>query len=104
MDTSETRKTRQLVTIVTEALIEHAIIEDLERLGVGGYTITEARGKGHRGVREADWMASGNIRIEIVCNQELANTVVDHLSEHYYRDYAMIMYLSQVAVLRPEKF
>ena len=103
------RKTRQLVTIVTEALIEQALIEDLLDKGaeIAGYdpeAITAARGKGSRGVRDAGWMASGNIRIEIVCNQELADRIIAHLTEHYYRDYAMIMFMSEVVVLRPEKF
>ena len=95
---------RKLLTIVTEAAIESALVRDLDRLGAHGYTITEARGKGHRGVRNAGWDASRNIRIEVVCNDAAAAAIAAHLKAQYYDNYAMIMWVSEVEVLRPEKF
>jgi nitrogen regulatory protein PII len=95
---------RKLVTVVTEALIEKELLAALEKLGVTGYTITEARGKGHRGVRDAGWEHGRNIRVEIVCEDAVARRVAAHLKEHFYPDYAMVMFISEVEVLRPEKF
>ncbi|HQU90239.1 MAG: transcriptional regulator [Zoogloeaceae bacterium] len=96
--------TRKLLTLVTEAAIESSLVRDLDRLGAHGYTITEARGKGNRGVRNAGWDASSNIRIEVVCNDETAAAIAAHLKAQYYDNYAMIMWVSEVEVLRPEKF
>jgi len=96
--------TRKLVTIVTEALIETPLTRDLERLGARGYTITKARGKGHRGVRSAAWEASRNIRVEVVCDEATAMAIAEHLQEHYYDNYAMILTVSDVQVLRRQKF
>lgn len=95
---------RKLLTIVAEALLEQRMINDLERLGAHGYTITDARGKGGRGVRNAGWEPSGNIRIEVVCDATIAATIAVHLKEHYYDNYAMILFIGEVEVLRPEKF
>ena len=95
---------RKLLTIVTEAALENTLIRDLERLEAHGYTITDARGKGGRGVRNAGWEASGNIRMEIVCDAEKAAVIAAHLKEHYYDDYAMILFVSDIKVLRQEKF
>ena len=75
-----------------------------EALGVRGYTITEARGKGSRGRRQSDWAQEGNIRIEIVCDGALAERVAARLRERYYDHYAMIVFLQDVSVLRPDKF
>ncbi len=97
-------KTRKLVTIVTESALEQSLIDDFNKLGVRGYTITNARGKGHRGARDADWSTSGNIRIEIVCGNKVADAIVKHLKEHYYKDYAMILFMHDVDVMRREKF
>ncbi|HKL64231.1 MAG TPA: transcriptional regulator [Woeseiaceae bacterium] len=97
-------ETKKLLTIVTEAIIEASLTADLKRLGAGGYTIVDARGSGTRGIRDAGWASSGNIRVEVVCEPAAAERIADHLRENYYRDYAMILYLSDVAVLRPEKF
>lgn len=98
------RHTRKLLTIVTEAALEGVLVQQLERLGAHGYTITDARGKGHRGVRRAGWEASSNIRVEVVCDGEAADAITAHLQTHYYEHYAMILFVVDVTVLRPEKF
>jgi nitrogen regulatory protein PII len=96
--------TIKLVTVFTEAAIESSIIHELDQLGVPGYTISNARGKGSGGVRSAAWEADANIRIEILCKADLAEQVVERLQARYYEHYSMVMYLSNVDVLRPDKF
>jgi hypothetical protein len=71
---------------------------------VRGYTITDARGKGSRGRRQSDWAQEGNIRVEVVCEAELAERVAGHLRDRYYDHYAMVLFLQDVSVLRPDKF
>lgn len=94
----------KLLTVVTESALEARMVRDLERLGAAGYTITNARGRGHRGVREAGWEVERNIRVEVVCDEATARRIAAHLQTHYYDNYAMILLLSDVEVLRPEKF
>jgi len=96
--------TRKLLTVITEAALENVLTRDLERLGVHGYTVTDARGKGSRGTRNAAWGESSNIRIEIVCDTATAEVIAAHLQARYYDNYAMILFVSDVAVLRPGKF
>ncbi|SDJ88466.1 hypothetical protein SAMN05216282_101172 [Cryobacterium psychrotolerans] len=96
--------TRTLLTIVTEAALEGTLVRDLDRLHAHGYTITDARGKGNRGVRDAGWEASANIRVEVVCDAETAEAIAASLQEQYYDDYAMILFMSDITVLRPQKF
>ena len=95
---------RRLLTIVTEAVLERELVAELEALGVRGYTVTDARGRGSRGRRSSDWAQEGNIRIEIVCEPSLAERVAARLRERYSDPYAMILFLQDVSVLRPEKF
>jgi hypothetical protein len=96
--------TRKLLTVITESALERTLVEDIERLGAHGYTITDARGKGHRGLRSAAWNESGNIRLEVVCDDATARAIADYLQARYYEHYAMILFMSEVVVLRPEKF
>ena len=98
------RSMRKLLTVVTEAALENVLVKDFETLGVRGYTIIDARGKGSRGTRDATWGESSNIHVEIVCDEVTAAAIADHLQSRYYQDYAMILFVSEVAVLRPEKF
>ena len=93
-----------LLTIFTESTLEHVLIKDMDRLGIRGYTISDARGKGSRGVRDAAWDESKNIRIEVLCARQQADTLLAHLQQRYYSNYAMVAYMSEVEVLRPEKF
>ncbi len=95
---------RALLTIITEAAIEQTLLRDMERMGVRGYTVSDARGRGSRGVRNAAWTEAANIRIEIICPRPQAESVLDHIQQRYYANYAMVAYLLDVEILRPEKF
>ena len=95
---------RTLLTIIAEASIENAIIQDIKRLGAMGYTLVEASGEGSRGVRSSDWDQGRNVRIEVICEEQVARRIVDHLTQTYYKNYAMAMYLTAVDVIRPDKF
>jgi nitrogen regulatory protein PII len=99
-----TNESPKLVTVFTEAALESQLIKDLQKLGAPGYTITNARGKGHRGSRDASWEANSNIRLEIICSQKVANRIAEHLQETYYDNYAMVTFSTDVEVLRAEKF
>ena len=90
----------KLLTLVTESALEPLLKRDFEALGAEGYTIVDARGKGHRGVREANWgRSSTNIRVEVVCDAEMADRIAEHCRKNYVKNYGMIVYVSDVQVL-----
>ncbi|MEQ3695661.1 MAG: transcriptional regulator [Pseudomonadales bacterium] len=95
---------RTLITIVTEASLESKLAKELDEFGVHGYTIIDARGKGARGLRSGDWDVESNIRVEVICSEEIALELMNHLQDKYYDNFAMITYSHEVFVLRPEKF
>jgi nitrogen regulatory protein PII len=95
---------RTLLNVITEAAIEQTLLRDLDRLGVRGYTVSDARGRGSRGVRDAAWEEAANIRIEVICPREQAESALGHLQARYYADYAMVAFLQDIEILRPEKF
>ena len=99
-----TTEKRTLLTVITESAIEETLLKDLEKLGVRGYTVSDARGRGGRGVRDATWGEVSNIRLEVICTRVLAETVLNHIQNHYYANYAMVAFLQEVEILRPEKF
>ncbi|MDP3637338.1 MAG: transcriptional regulator [Azonexus sp.] len=95
---------RTLLTVITEAVIEQSLLRDLESLGVRGYTVSDARGRGSRGVRDAAWDEVANIRIEVICQRTQAELLLAHIQDQYYADYAMIAFLVEIEILRGEKF
>lgn len=45
-----------------------------------------------------------NIRIEAICSRTLAESVLNHVQVRYYASYAMVAFLQDVEILRPEEF
>ena len=95
---------KELITIITEAVLETELCKKIEQIGATGYTVIDVRGKGHTGNRGGDWKESANIQIEVVCNAHLAEVITYTLEKNYFDDYAMIVYRSPVTVLRSDKF
>ena len=89
---------RKLVTVITEAQLERDLIKEIEALGALGYTISD------KGVRASHWGHSSNIRVEIACDTPLAERILSRLREKYYAHYAIVMWVQDVEVLRPDKF
>lgn len=95
---------RKLVTVVAEAAIEKLLAKDLADLGLRGYTILDARGVGARGVRPQDWEQSGNVCFQIVCGEADAQALLARVRDTYWTDWAVVCWVSDVEVFRPEKF
>ena len=96
--------TRKLLTIICEARLESSLAADVMSLGARGYTVTDARGRGSHGVRNAVWESAANIRMEVVCEEGVARRIAEHLQTQYYANFDMILFSVEVEVLRPEKF
>ncbi len=91
----------KLVTVICEAALERLIAPDLlADLGAPGYSICDVRGRGSRGLQDARWSLSSNVRIEIVCDAATARRVVDVLFERYSANYGMVGWIVDVEAAR----
>jgi nitrogen regulatory protein PII len=93
-----------MLTIVAESSIERQIADELERAGVSGFTSVEARGTGDRGRRSGDWDQNRTIRIETICDAATAAHLAERLLERWGPDYAIVVWLHDVQVVRKGKF
>lgn len=91
------------VTIIAEGLLEERLVRELRQLGARGYTVGEVRGEGSRGVRASEWEGH-NVRIETLVSAEVADRILAHVAKHYFEHYAVVAYLSDVEVVRGEKY
>ena len=96
-------RTLKLVTIVTERILEDRLLTKLVELGAKGYTVTQATGKGSRGVRASEWEGPDS-RIETLVSPEVADAIITHVSEKYFEHYAVIVYAQDAEVVRGEKY
>jgi len=93
----------KLVTIVTERILEDRLLRTLTDLGSKGYTLTQAAGKGSRGVRASEWEGP-DTKIETLVSEEVAQVIVDHVADTFFEHYAVIVYVQDAAVVRGEKY
>jgi len=93
----------KLVTIIAEPVLEQRITQELRQLGATGFTVVEGRGEGSRGLHAAE-VPGSDVRIETIVPPEVADRIVTHLARHYFGNYEVIAYLSDVAVVRGEKY
>jgi nitrogen regulatory protein PII len=94
----------RLVTIVAEETLGHTIIGNLEEMGIHGYTYREVRGMGKHGDHTDIEHHAGNLKIEVVATRHTADEILELLHSEYLSGNAVIVYVSEVQVVRQNKF
>ncbi|MGI9186688.1 MAG: P-II family nitrogen regulator [Gaiellales bacterium] len=97
------RSSVNLVTIVSEAILEDRLVRDLRTAGASGWTISVARGAGPRDRRVSD-LEGGNVRIEVLCSDGVADAIMRRLADEYFPHYATIAWVATVEVLRGDRY
>jgi len=95
---------RKLVTVVCEAALEQRVLEALREAGASGYTAGEVRGGGGRGERAGDWEGARSVEIKVLCDEGTAQRLAEALIARYSDDFALALWVADVAVARPAKF
>ena len=93
----------KLVTIVAETVLTEQLLAELKHLGATGDTITDVRGKGSRGRRVGE-VPGENQKIEALVSPLLAAQVLDLLAARYFAHYALVAWVTDVTVVRGEKY
>lgn len=97
---------KKKIEIVVESARARAIVELVERCGAKGYTVVpHVSGKGHRGKRGEGHLSGvfENVLIVVVAAQPVAERIVAG-SRELLEDYAGIVLVSDVQVIRDEHF
>lgn len=95
--------TLKLVTIVTERILEDRLLRKVEELGAKGYTLTQATGRGSRGVRASEWEGP-DTRIQSLVSEKVADAIVEYIAENFFEHYAVIVYVQDADVVRGQKY
>jgi hypothetical protein len=86
----------KVVVLICEEALENLVGIDILAAGAKGYTVSTVRGRGNRGVRDAGWLLSSNVRFEIMCSEEAALRFIDVVEQKYARHYGLVLYVHDV--------
>lgn len=98
-----TTTSRQLVTIVSEPVVEQKLIDDIKKCGAKGYSVGHVSGEGVTGNHSLD-LNGPSIRIETVVTDKVAEAIMTMLAENYFDKYATVAWVTPTQVLRPSRF
>ena len=96
--------TVKLLTVTCEILAQKNIIEILNKHEITGYTTYEVDGNGARGIRGQGFKNEKNVKVEIILREEKLQDVVEEISRTMFTNFAIVLYVSDVNVVRIEKF
>ena len=94
----------KLLTITCEILAQRNVIDILKNHKITGYTSYEVEGNGEKGLRGQGIQAEKNIKMEIIIREEKLSDVIEDISRTLFPDFTIILYVSDVGVVRTEKF
>lgn len=94
----------KLVTVVCEALARQHLVRLLIEEGAHGYTLFPVAGTGAKGSRIADIEEFSNLQVEVIVPPQVADRLLERLQRDFLPHFAVIVYETDVRVLRPEKF
>ena len=96
--------TVKLLTITCEILAQKNIIEILNKHEINAYTTYEVDGNGARGIRGQGFKNEKNVKVEVILREERLQDIVEEISRTMFANFAIIVYVSDVSVVRTEKF
>ncbi len=94
----------KLLTVTCEILARKNILDILSRHKISGYTTYEVEGKGSRGTRGQGLKNEKNIKVEVIMREEKLQDVVEEISRTLFANFAIVLHVSDVGVIRTEKF
>jgi len=94
----------KLLTVTCEILAQKNVLNIFDKHQVSGYTIYEVEGNGAKGIRGKGFKNEKNVKIEVILPENKLQDVAEEITRTLFSDYAIILYVGDIKVLRPEKF
>jgi len=93
----------KLITIVAETVLRDRLPRRLLEWGATGFTVCASHGRGSRGTRTGD-VPGESVRIEVIVDGEAADRILAGIRDLYFENYAVIAWVTDVQVVRGDKY
>ena len=95
---------QKLLTIVTTDTLEERLVAIVRNRGAGGYTIVRAHGAGSSGEISGELDVDTSIKFHVIVPQGRLSSMLDDVEELINEGHHLTVFVSDVAVMSPEKF
>ena len=93
----------KLLVIVAEAVLRDRLVAELKILGIPGCTLTPAMSWARQGPGSGEFEGP-SVRLEVVASVEAVDSILMALSEKYFPTWSITAWVTDVQVVRPEKY
>ncbi len=94
----------KLLTVTCEILAQKNVIDILTKHNITGYTTYEVDGNGTKGLRGQGLKNEKNVKVEVIMQEDKLQDIVEEIARTLFTNFAVVLYVSDVGVLRTEKF
>ena len=94
----------KLLTVICEILAQKNILDILAKHKISGYTTFEVEGNGSQGLRGQGLKNEKNVKVEVIMQEDKIQDVTEEIARTLFTNFAIVLYVSDVGVLRTEKF
>ena len=94
----------KLLTIITTDTLEKTLVEIVRNRGASGYTIVKAHGAGSSGEVSGELDVDTNIKFHVIVPQGRMSNMLDDVEALIKEGKHLTVFVSDVAVLGPEKY
>jgi nitrogen regulatory protein PII len=95
---------QKLLTIITTDSLEQRLVDIMRNRGSSGYTIVKAHGAGSSGEASGELDVDTNIKFHVIVPQGRMSAMLDDVEALMNEGEHLTVFVSDVAVLSPEKF
>jgi len=92
------------LTVTCEILAQKNVIDILTKHNITGYTTYEVDGNGTKGLRGQGLKNEKNVKVEVIMQEDKLQDIVEEIARTLFTNFAVVLYVSDVGVLRTEKF
>jgi hypothetical protein len=85
-------------------VLENRLVAIMKKRGVSGYTLIRARGAGAAGLQTGMLDVDTNLQLKVILPPARLSPLLDDLSALLAQGHHLIVFVSDVSVLRAEKF
>lgn len=93
----------KLLVITCEILAQKNVFDILAKHQVSGYTFYEVGGSGSKNLH-GKGITDKNVKIEVLMSKDKLENIVEEIMRTMFSDFAIILYVGDVKVIRSEKF